>query len=145
VPSTLRQKPSSPLPLSQQALARPPRPPSLSSRPIWIESRIADGPSIVVALTRSVPKPASWFHDGTRALTYAAESATARPPMNGVRALASGLALTSSEAGLFLDDTVPDMSDHCCTAYFKRFKLQIGNILKETCSLPDGDRHDVEP
>jgi hypothetical protein len=33
VPSTHRQKPSSPLPLSQQALARPPRPPSLSSRP----------------------------------------------------------------------------------------------------------------
>jgi hypothetical protein len=35
------------------------------------------------ALARSVPKPASWFHDGTRALTYAAESATARKPLNG--------------------------------------------------------------
>ena len=58
---------------------------------------------------------------------------------------ASGSALTYSEAGLFLDDTVPDMSDQWCTAYFKRFKLEIGNILKETCSLPDGDRHDVEP
>jgi len=58
---------------------------------------------------------------------------------------ASGSALTYSEAGLFLDDTVPDMSDQWCPAYFKRFKLQIGNILKETCSLPDGDRHDVEP
>ena len=58
---------------------------------------------------------------------------------------ASGSALTYSEAGLFLDDMVPDMSDQWCPAYFKRFKLQIGNILKETCSLPDGDRHDVEP
>src|SRR5256714_15376267 len=58
---------------------------------------------------------------------------------------ASGSALTYSEAGLFLFDTVPDMSDQWCTAYFKRFKLQIGNILKETCSLPDGDGHDVEP
>src|SRR5437868_11962474 len=47
--------------------------------------------------------------------------------------------------GLFLDDKIPDMSDQWCTAYFKRFKLQIGNILKETCSLPDGDGHDVEP
>ena len=58
---------------------------------------------------------------------------------------ASGSALTYSEAGLFLDDTVPDMSDQWCPAYFKRFKVQIGNMLKETCSLPDGDRHDVEP
>ena len=47
-------------------------------------------------------------------------------------------------AGL-LDDTVPDMSDQWCTAYFKRFKLQIGNILKETCSRTTGDGRDVEP
>ena len=46
---------------------------------------------------------------------------------------------------LFLDDTVPDMSDQWCAAYFKRFKLEIGNILKEACSLPDGDGRDVEP
>ena len=62
----------------------PPGPTSLSSRPIWTRSAIADGPSIVGALTRSVPLPGSWFHDGARVPTYAAETATAPPPMNGV-------------------------------------------------------------
>ena len=36
----------------------PPGPTSLSSRPIWIESGIADGPSIVVSLSRKV---LAWF------------------------------------------------------------------------------------
>jgi hypothetical protein len=55
------------------------------------------------------------------------------------------IAKTEREAGLFLDDTIPDMSDQWGTAYFKRFKLETRNILKETCSLSDGDGHDVEP
>jgi len=46
---------------------------------------------------------------------------------------------------LLLVDTVPDMRDQCCPAYFKRFKMQIGNMLKETGSRTDGDRYNVQP
>ncbi len=122
----------------------PPGPTSLSSRPIWIESAIADGPSIVGALTRSVRVP---LHGSTmereRPLGRFKRDRASTDEWSPTKA--SGSALTYSEAGLFLDDTVPDMSDQWCPAYFKRFKVQIGNMLKETCSLPDGDGHDVEP
>jgi hypothetical protein len=60
---------------------------------------------------------------------------TARTPMNGVSRRRAGSPEHPRDAGLFLDDTIPDMSDQWGTAYFKRFKVQIGNVLKETCSL----------
>src|SRR5260370_37275676 len=76
VPSTHLQKPpwedASP---SHPAKARKTARQASGERPIWIASAIADGPSIGVAWSRKVPKPASWFHDGTRAPTSAAESA----------------------------------------------------------------------
>src|SRR2546430_582580 len=93
----------------------PPGPTSLSSRPIWTRSAIADGPSIVGALTRSVPLPGSWFHDGTsRLLLQAKRDRASTDEWSPTKA--SGLARTSSEAGLFLFDTVPDMSDQWCPA-----------------------------
>ena len=46
---------------------------------------------------------------------------------------------------LWLEDTVPDMRDQWCAAECNRFKCEIGNTLKETCTRPYDDGHDVQP
>jgi hypothetical protein len=115
------------------------------TRPIRIASAIADGPSIVVTLSQKGAKACFMVPRWNASAHVCCGKCDRASTDEWSPTKASGLTRTSSEAGLFLDDTIPDMSDQRCPAYFKRFKLQIGNILKETCSLPDGDRHDVEP
>jgi hypothetical protein len=117
----------------------------LSERPIWIESTIADGLSIGVTLSQKGAFAGFMLPRWSASAHVCRGKCDRSSTDEWSPTKASGLTRTSSEAGLFLDDTIPDMSDQWCTAYFKRFKLQIGNILKETCSLPDGDGRDVEP
>jgi len=124
--------------LSQQALTRPPRPPSLEDeaqpdtraksqmdRAFWERSREIGAQC-----------PGSTFAAERRGRSCTDEWSPTR---------ARGQPDHPRDAGLFLFHTVPDMSDQCCPAYFNRFKFETRNPLKETCSLPDGDGCDVEP